>query len=185
MKERVVNNSSSLWKEQGASLRSIYSEHLSWCEGLKGPVGQGFSSFSFSSSLWDLFPIPPSLTHSFSVAHSLWGKIPEIWIRIAPQRIHDLISMCHSDLIGLDTTSEDLRGLKMFLFDSVCLAVIGRDNEALVAERVKALWSKTTSTSPSSRTKKNSDQVMEFSKETWKISVSRYVWCLVIGFLHL
>lgn len=122
---------------------------------------------------------------SFSVAHSLWGKIPEIWIRIAPQRIHDLISMCHSDLIGLDTTSEDLRGLKMFLFDSVCLAVIGRDNEALVAERVKALWSKTTSTSPSSRTKKNSDQVMEFSKETWKISVSRYVWCLVIGFLHL
>lgn len=93
-----------------------------------------------------------SLAHSFSVSHSLWEEISEIWI--TPQRIHDLISMCHSDLIGLDTTSEDLRDLKMFIFDSVCLAVIGRDNESLVAERVKALWSKTTSFSPSSWTKR-------------------------------
>lgn len=47
--------------------------------------------------------------------------------------------MCHSDLIGLDTTSEDLKGLKMFLLDSGCLAVTGGDNEALAAERVEAL----------------------------------------------
>lgn len=138
------------WEEQGASLRSIYSEHLSWRKGLKGPVGQGFSLFN--DPLWDLFPISRSLTHSFSVSHSLWGEIPEIWQRIAPQRVHDLISMCHSDLIGLDTTGEDLKGLKMFLLDSLCLALIVGDNEALAAERVEAFWCKTTSTSPSSGT---------------------------------
>lgn len=67
-----------------------------------------------------------------SLPHSLFfclplplRKIPEIWIRIAPLIIHDLISMCHSDLIGLDTTSRDLKGLKMFLLDSVCLALTG------------------------------------------------------------
>lgn len=64
------------------------------------------------------------------------GKVPEILIRIAPQRIHDLISMCHADLIGSGTTSRDLRALKMFLFDSVCFR---RDNEAPLVERVKAL----------------------------------------------
>ncbi len=49
--------------------------------------------------------------------------------------------MCHSDLIGLDSTSEDLRGLKMFLLDSVCLDLIGGDNEALAAETGEALSS--------------------------------------------
>lgn len=48
--------------------------------------------------------------------------------------------MCQSDLIGLDTTGEDLRVLKMFvLHSSVCLAVIGEDNEALAEERIEAL----------------------------------------------
>lgn len=56
--------------------------------------------------------------------------------------------MCHCDLIGLDTTVEDLKGLKMsLLHSSVCLAVIGGDNEALAAERVEALQSKTILTS--------------------------------------
>lgn len=149
MKQWATNNvfdSSSFWKEQGAPLRSIHSEHLSWRKGLKGPVGQGFSHFN--DPLWDLFP-HFSLTFTLSVSHSLWEEeIPEIWIRIAPQRVHDLISMCHSDLIGLDTASEDLKGLKMFLLNSVCLAVRGWDNEALATERVEVLWNETISTSP-------------------------------------
>lgn len=78
------------------------------------------------------------LSYCLSVSRSLWGEIPEIWIRIAPQRIHDLISMCHSDLIGLDTAVEDLKGLKASLFhSSVYLPVIGGDNEALAAEMVE------------------------------------------------
>lgn len=48
--------------------------------------------------------------------------------------------MCHSDLIGLDSVVKDLRGLKMFvLHSSVCLSVIGEDNEALAAERIEVL----------------------------------------------
>lgn len=62
--------------------------------------------------------------------------------------------MCHSDLIGLDTTVEDLKGLKMsLLHSSACLAVIGGDNEFLSAEKVEALQSKTTLTSCSLKTK--------------------------------
>lgn len=87
-----------------------------------------------------------------AVSHTQRGQIPEIWIRIAPQRVHDLISMCHGALIGLDTTSEDLKGLKMFLLHPVCFAVVGGNNEALAAERVEV--GKITSTSLNYGTKK-------------------------------
>lgn len=44
-----------------------------------------------------------------------------------------------SHLIGLDTTSEDLKGLKMFFLDSLSFAVIGGYNEAVAADRGEAL----------------------------------------------
>lgn len=94
-------------KKQRASLTTIYSEHLSWCKGLKAHVHQGFGDFN--DPLRGLFPTLSFSFFSFSAFHSLQGEIPETWIRIASLRIHDLISSCHSELMALDTTSEDLK----------------------------------------------------------------------------
>lgn len=86
-----------------------------------------------------------------------------------------------SHLIGLDTTSEDLKGLKMFFLDSLSFAVIGGYNEAVAADRGEALWSETSSTSPSSGTKevRSSRRV---SPRDVKNKHGR--WCDVVGFLH-
>lgn len=47
---------------------------------------------------------------------SFQGEVTTLWIKIAPRRIHDLLSMCHSDIIALDTTGGDLTVLKMSTF---------------------------------------------------------------------
>lgn len=128
-----VLNVSSFWKDQRAFSQICIFRTFVMMQSPERTVWSGpfHILMIFSGSYF-------SLSHYLSVSYFLWGEIPEIWIRIGPQRIHDLISMCHSDLIGLDTTVEDLKGLKMSLLHfSVCLAVIGGDNEILAAERVE------------------------------------------------
>lgn len=109
---------------------------------LKGALGQGISHSN--DPLWDLFPM--SLSFAVFCLPVPLRRIPRNIDKLAQQRIHDLISLCHSDLIGLDTTSKDLKGLKMFLLHGcVCLVIIGGSNEAQAAGTIEALSSKTTS----------------------------------------
>lgn len=129
---------------------------------------------SFNDPLWDLFPISHPRSLFLCLPFPLRRNTRNMDCPTENTWPHFHVSQWSN---RPEYYKRGSKGFKMFIFDSVCLAVIGKDNDTLVAERVKALWSKNTSISPSSRTKK-----------TWIRSLSwaqtgQMCWCWVIQIL--